>query len=60
MFCKNCGTVIDDKSFVCPHCGVKVEDDKPAGQTLVQKLVGYFKLDYSLSWFNTVLRMEKE
>ena len=25
MFCKNCGKEIDDKAFVCPNCGVKVE-----------------------------------
>lgn len=23
MFCKNCGTEIDDKAYVCPKCGVK-------------------------------------
>ncbi len=22
MFCKNCGTQIDDKAVICPHCGV--------------------------------------
>lgn len=25
MFCQNCGKEIDDKAYVCPHCGVKVE-----------------------------------
>lgn len=25
MYCKNCGKQIDDKAFVCPNCGVKVE-----------------------------------
>ena len=27
MFCKNCGSEIDDKAYVCPHCGVKVQDE---------------------------------
>jgi len=25
MFCRNCGKEIDDKAFVCPHCGVKTK-----------------------------------
>ena len=25
MYCKNCGKEIDDKAYVCPNCGVKVE-----------------------------------
>ena len=25
MFCSNCGKEIDDKAYVCPYCGVKVE-----------------------------------
>lgn len=28
MFCKNCGKEIADNAFVCPNCGVKVEEDK--------------------------------
>jgi hypothetical protein len=35
MFCRNCGKEIDDKAFVCPHCGVKtktiMQDDEPIG-----------------------------
>lgn len=46
MFCKNCGTEIDDKAFVCPHCGVKVEEDKPAASSSGAK-VGWG----ILSWF---------
>ena len=26
MFCKNCGEQISDQAFVCPKCGVKVEN----------------------------------
>lgn len=26
MYCKNCGKQIDDKAYVCIHCGVKVND----------------------------------
>ena len=28
MFCKNCGAEISEKAYVCPKCGVKVEEDK--------------------------------
>ena len=39
MFCKNCGTEIDDKAVVCPKCGVSTgksvntvaSDDAPSG-----------------------------
>jgi len=35
MFCNNCGKEIDDKAFVCPHCGVKIksfiQNDEPIG-----------------------------
>lgn len=24
MFCKNCGSQVDDKAVVCPHCGIQV------------------------------------
>ncbi|MDE6551108.1 MAG: zinc ribbon domain-containing protein [Clostridia bacterium] len=27
MYCKNCGSQIDDNAYVCPHCGVKQVDD---------------------------------
>ncbi len=27
-FCKNCGSQIDDKAVICPHCGVEQIDDK--------------------------------
>ena len=30
MYCKNCGSQIDDKAVVCPHCGVAV---RGGGQT---------------------------
>ena len=26
MFCKNCGSQIDDKAVICPHCGIPVDD----------------------------------
>ena len=35
MYCNNCGKEIDDKAFVCIHCGVKIktiiQDDEPIG-----------------------------
>ncbi len=27
MYCKYCGSQIDDNAYVCPHCGVKQVDD---------------------------------
>ena len=32
MFCKNCGKEIDDKAYVCPYCGVKVESATDASK----------------------------
>lgn len=29
-FCKNCGQPIDDKAYICPHCGTKVVSDVPS------------------------------
>lgn len=29
MYCKNCGTEIDKNAYVCPKCGVKVNESKP-------------------------------
>ena len=29
MYCKNCGKEIDEKAFVCPHCGVKQQGNSP-------------------------------
>jgi len=35
MFCNNCGKEIDEKAFVCIHCGVKINsniyNDEPIG-----------------------------
>ena len=28
MYCKNCGSVIDDNAAVCPHCGVVANREK--------------------------------
>ncbi len=32
MFCYNCGSKLDDKAVICPHCGVQVRtlSDDPA------------------------------
>lgn len=27
MYCKNCGSQIDDNAFVCVHCGVRTDAD---------------------------------
>ena len=35
VYCSNCGKEIDEKAFICPHCGVKTnfitQDDGPIG-----------------------------
>ena len=28
MFCTNCGSQIDDKALICPHCGVATQNYK--------------------------------
>ena len=46
MYCKNCGSEIDDKASVCPHCGVSTgynptvaADDAPSAGFAV---LGFF------------------
>lgn len=34
MFCKNCGSEIDDQAVICPHCGVPVQNTANAGNQL--------------------------
>ena len=29
MYCKNCGTRLDDDAKFCPNCGAKVSEDTP-------------------------------
>ena len=36
MFCRNCGKEIDDKSYVCIHCGVKVGSDMSQGVSVTK------------------------
>lgn len=45
MYCKNCGSQIDDNAYVFPHCGVKAES-KPAEASGGAKVGWGF-----LSWF---------
>ena len=28
LYCKNCGKELDDKAYICVHCGVKVKEEK--------------------------------
>lgn len=28
MFCKNCGKEVDEKAYVCIHCGCKIESEE--------------------------------
>lgn len=38
MFCKNCGSEIDDKAYVCPKCGCltgTVDNNAPASGLLI-------------------------
>lgn len=40
MFCKNCGSQIDDNAVVCPHCGVQVANIKDK-KTNTMSIVGF-------------------
>lgn len=57
MFCKNCGSQINDEAVVCPHCGVATEKmpaaaatAAPANKTNVLAIVGFV-----LSFFSTII-----
>ena len=39
MFCKNCGSNVDDKAEICPHCGVRIVEPRKAGNTIA--IVGF-------------------
>ncbi len=44
MFCKNCGSQIDDNAAVCPHCGVATDNYKTAptvNETNTIAIVGF-------------------
>ncbi len=43
MFCKNCGSQIDDNAYVCPHCGVRTSSVQYAEQkeTNILAIVGF-------------------
>lgn len=42
MFCKNCGKEIADNAYVCPNCGLKIEqeDDKPRKSKILAIVLG--------------------
>ena len=40
MFCKNCGNQIDDKAFVCPHCGIRTQSVSEKGNNNIA-IVGF-------------------
>jgi len=54
MYCNNCGKEIDDKAFVCPHCGVKQssnsEDGPVGGLGILCFLIPLVGLILYLSW----------
>lgn len=44
MYCKNCGREIDDKAYVCVHCGVLVgerQTAKPQSEGNALAIVGF-------------------
>ena len=43
MFCKNCGSQLDDRAVICPHCGIPVKDEyypQPKGDNTLA-IVGF-------------------
>ncbi len=45
MYCKNCGSEIDDRAVVCPKCGVatgKSGEDKASGLSIAALVLAFF------------------
>ena len=49
MFCPNCGSQIDDKAVICPHCGVPVKETKPESESKPKNTVAI--VGFILSFF---------
>ena len=41
MFCKNCGKEINENTYVCPNCGVKVSTQAEEKKTNTLAIVGF-------------------
>ena len=52
MFCKNCGSQIDDNAIACPHCGVATHNLSAVGQTSTN---GFAIAGFVLSFFFALL-----
>ena len=52
MFCKNCGSQIDDNAVVCPHCGVATQN---LNATTQKSSNGFAVAGFVLSFFFAVL-----
>jgi hypothetical protein len=57
MYCNNCGKEIDDKAFVCPHCGVKQQvnsiDGNIGGLGVICFLIPLLGLILYILWKDT-------
>lgn len=57
MYCNNCGKEIDDKAYICPHCGVKtktiIQDDEPIGG------VRYSMFLFPYCWLNSLFNLAR-
>ena len=52
MFCNNCGSQIDDKAVVCPHCGAATQN---LNVTTQNKSNGFAIAGFVLSFFFALL-----
>ena len=54
MYCSNCGKEIDQKAYVCPHCGVKqkeiISDEEIGGLGVVCFFIPLVGLILYLTW----------
>ena len=51
MYCKNCGSQIDDRAVVCPHCGVPVNAATSANNSGAQEGNTIAIVGFVLSFF---------
>ena len=52
MFCKNCGSQINDSAVICPHCGVATHNNSPVSQ---KSSNGFAVAGFVLSFFFALL-----
>lgn len=44
MFCKNCGKEVDEKAYVCIHCGCKLDEEEKTENNVFESLSQAFSV----------------